>query len=382
MNLLKHTFVLILLLLAGLQVGAAHGEGSKTAGDFKYCLLNNSFNQPSWELDLIAYFRPIQELQKYSDTTSQYISPCDQIPEEEAFTSPPGSLAPKVLCMLAEDLAKFPELRKLFDSAENVGGKFVKAWEKLITVQGIRTSVKSIETVSTWIEDGIELTFKKGGDNIATIVSKNGDEAGEFVKDGANEYLIISDDYFVTSGTPKSFGSVTVNVNTGEILSNVGYVKNADGLIGFIEDVSAYGNATIQNAIKKRGDLRKDISGILADEDAHHLFPIQTLKENQWIKKGVEGGFEFNRELFNGIKLKKYSKATNTGRHGPHPNYTEQINNHMNWWAEQIGVNGTKNKFLSNEDTATYMNGLANSLRNRITSSSSKINELNLNLPQ
>jgi hypothetical protein len=132
MNPLKHIFVLILLLLAGLQVEAAHGEGSKTAGDFKYCLLNNSFNQPSWELDLIAYFRPIQELQKYSDTTSQYISPCDQIPEEEAFTSPPGSLAPKVLCMLAEDLAKFPELRKLFDSAENVGGKLLKAFIAII----------------------------------------------------------------------------------------------------------------------------------------------------------------------------------------------------------------------------------------------------------
>jgi len=54
----------------------------------------------------------------------------------------------------------------------------------------------------------------------------------------------------------------------------------------------------------------------------------------------------------------------------------------MDWWAEQIGANGSKNKFLSAENTASYMNGIAISLRNKIISSSDKINALNLNLPQ
>jgi hypothetical protein len=31
-----------------------------------------------------------------------------------------------------------------------------------------------------------------------------------------------------------------------------------------------------------------------------------------------EGGFEFNAGSVNGLEL-KYVKATNTGRHGPHP---------------------------------------------------------------
>ena len=179
MNPLKHIFILILLLLAGLQVEAAHGEGSKTAGDFKYWLLNDSFSQPAWEFDLIANFRPNQELQKYSDTTSQYISPCDQILEEEAFTSPPGSLAPKVLCMLAEDLAKFPDLRKLFDSAENVGGKFVRPWEKLIKFGNTRKKIQWIKGFSKFADEGYQIT-----ENATSVIVKSiDDDVVEVVND-------------------------------------------------------------------------------------------------------------------------------------------------------------------------------------------------------
>ncbi|MFV8357933.1 hypothetical protein ACNQGB_17330 [Flavobacterium sp. XS1P32] len=158
------------------------------------------------------------------------------------------------------------------------------------------------------------------------------------------------------------------------------FFKNADGSIGFVEDVSSYGSTIVQNAIKKRGELRGTLSGITSADDAHHLFPVQTLKENQWVKKGVEGGFEFNTGSVNGLGVKKYVKATNTGRHGPHPQLTKQIMDHMDYWANQT-VNGVKNSSLTTAQTADYMRGLANSLKNKINNSTVKLNDLNLNLP-
>jgi hypothetical protein len=192
------------------------------------------------------------------------------------------------------------------------------------------------------------------------------------VKDGANEYLVISDDFFVSTGTPKSFGSVTVNTNTGEILGNVGYVKNADGTIGFIEDVGAYGNATIQNAIKQRGALRDALTGIKATEDAHHVIPVQLLKENDVVKKAVEGGFSFNTS-HNGLAIEKYVKATGVGRHGPHPQYTSQIRTYLEQWA-QLNPNYTA-QMAKNE-----LDDIVDIIKTKINSTSGKINDLNLGL--
>jgi hypothetical protein len=56
------------------------------------------------------------------------------------------------------------------------GQCIIKAREKILSVSGIRTSVKSLVTVRKWIDDGIELTIKKSGYNIATIISKIADD--------------------------------------------------------------------------------------------------------------------------------------------------------------------------------------------------------------
>lgn len=176
MNPLKHIFILILLLLTGLQVEGAYDAGGKTSGDSQYCLLNDGFIHPDLELDLIAYFRSNLELLELRDTTSQYISPCDQILEEEVFASPPGSLPQKVLCMLAEDLSKFPELRKLFDSPENVGGRFIKAWEKLLSKQAWRTSVDYLTKVTRYTDNGLQLV-DEGGEII--VKQANGVKLGK-----------------------------------------------------------------------------------------------------------------------------------------------------------------------------------------------------------
>ncbi len=187
----------------------------------------------------------------------------------------------------------------------------------------------------------------------------------------------------VSMGTPKPFGEIAIKSNTGENFINPKYVLNSDGTIGFIEDVSSYGNQLVQNTIKQRGALRASIPGIKKSEDAHHLFPIQSLKENQWVKKGVEGGFEFNIGDINGLSVEKYMKATGLGKHGPHPRLTKQIIDHMNWWADQSSViNGQSvlNKNLTPIQTAEYMRVIAEDIRETIINTSTKLNDLELGL--
>ena len=246
MNPQKHIFVLILLLLAGLQVEAAHGEGSKTAADFKYCLLNDSFNQPSWELDLIAYFRPNQGLQKYRDTTSQYISPCDQILEEEAFTSPPGSLAPKVLCMLAEDLAKFPELRKLFDSAENVGGKFVRAWEKLSGLTGTREWTRRSVPLLKKMSDKSDDFMEKVRRYYSTHQKPTGTDAPPFTHQGTP-----FDDF----GHPNFVPEVPSMSGQGKIKYKPVDIPNQPSLNGTTHDMTQ-ANAWADQTYNVNGEIR------------------------------------------------------------------------------------------------------------------------------
>ena len=287
------------------------------------------------------------------------------------------NIAPSSAKKLAADLEDKAFRAYLFES-----GKSVRAWEKMFIANvqnALRKSVNSLDLVGKWLDDGIEVSFEAVQDG-AKVLNKNGQEVGQLIKVGSDEFFEISDDFIVASGSPQSFGSMTIKSNTGETFINARYVKNSDGSIGFIEDVSSYGNQTIQNTIKQRGQLRGTISGIKNSEDAHHLFPVQSLKENQWVKKGVDGGFEFNTGSVNGIAVEKYVKATNTGYHGPHPQLTKQINDHMNWWAEQT-VNGIKNKDLTPTQTADYMRGLANSLRNKVNNTTVRLNLLNLNLP-
>lgn len=226
----------------------------------------------------------------------------------------------------------------------------------------------------------LELVFEKS-DDFVRVLSKNGDEVARVVKNGTDEILEVSDELFTATGTnPIKIEGISVETSSGDNVINGGFVKNSNGSISFVEDVSSYGSTIIQNTLKARADLRGTISGITKSQEAHHLFPVDLLKKNQWVKKGVEGGFEFNLGSINGMPVEKYVKSTGIGRHGPHPQLTSQIDKHMEWWAEQT-VNGVKNKNLTPAQTADYMRGLANSLKNKINSSTVKLNDLNLNLP-
>ena len=78
-------------------------------------------------------------------------------------------------------------------------------------------------------------------------------------------------------------------------------------------------------------------------------------------------------------------KIRRSGRHGPHPNYTDQIRNHLEWWKNQKSIiNGEEviNSSLSSQQTALYMQGLVNNIKSTINSTSDRINMLNLGLAQ
>ena len=141
MNPLKNIFVQILLLLAGINNSYASRLEYKANQSFIDSILWVEFSHQSSEKIEPGSLLAVKFPRNVIDSIDQFTSPCDQILEAEVLASPPGSLPEKVLCKLATDLANFPELRKLFDSAENVGGRFVKAWEKWIELRKVITRI-------------------------------------------------------------------------------------------------------------------------------------------------------------------------------------------------------------------------------------------------
>ncbi len=206
----------------------------------------------------------------------------------------------------------------------------VRAWEKMLTVSAtVRKAPNSLKTTSRLIESGLEFTVESIDDVGAALKGSDGKEIGQIIKDGADEYFEFSDDLFTSTSagpaTPLSGISYRANTGKGEKFINPGVIVKSDGTAGFVEDVTSYGHDLVQSAIKNRGDLRGDMTGILSTQEAHHLIPIQLLKQNPVVKSAVEGGFNFNTALENGLPLEKFVKITGQGRHGPHPRYTRQI---------------------------------------------------------
>lgn len=247
---------------------------------------------------------------------------------------------------------------------------------------------RAIEANTRWTQDfptfapkvdewkSLDIVYDEVGDHVR-ILSKNGTEIGNIVKEGTTEVLEVADDFFISDGTATSVVVTNVNVktNTGEILSNVSIVKKADGTLGFVEDLSGFSDGAVKNAIKNRGSLRDALTGIKSTEEAHHIIPVQVLKDNEVVQKAVSDGLDFNSSS-NGIPLEKYKVGPpESGRHGPHPNYNKQINDHLNWWKEQ-----PQNLNYTPTDAKEYIQDLIENIRNQIENSSEKINLLDLGL--
>ncbi|MBK7129124.1 MAG: AHH domain-containing protein [Crocinitomicaceae bacterium] len=248
------------------------------------------------------------------------------------------------------------------------GGVFVREVEYVDQIAKNFPLIKSIS--NDW--NHLNLTYEYVDDYVR-VLSPSGVEIGKFVKEGGDEIFEIGDDFFTATGsggtTPIS--GITVKTSSGEIITGAGFVQNGN-TINFVENATSYGNELVQNAIKNRGILRQNIPGILPGQEAHHIIPVQLLKENDVVKKAVEGGFNFN-SIDNGMALDKYSSKTGLGRHGPHPNYTNQIRQALDDWSEV-----TPN--FTTQQAKEFLDIITSEIRNTINSTSGRINMLDLGL--
>lgn len=81
----------------------------------------------------------------------------------------------------------------------------------------------------------------------------------------------------------------------------------------------------IADNIGKVGNLRKAIGLTDKAMEAHHIIPVQLLKENKVVQDAVSEGFDFNGAV-NGIAVK--------ARHGPHSKYTDQLRKKIDQWVK------------------------------------------------
>ncbi len=299
------------------------------------------------------------------------------------------SFGPEIGYKLFDDiLSTANQANKIGGDLVNLSAGRVNAWKKVNGTQ-YATKVSFLEQIVKWSDEGFEVNFSEI-DGVLKIKNSDDFEIAEIVTESGIDYIHLGDDLF--AGTSEI---ITKNIEFGfpvrngsdltEDLINARLVI-ADGKIKFIEDVVSYGDEVVQLAIKNRGDLRKQFPNILNIEEAHHFFPVKSLKENQWVKKGVSGGYAFNTPT-NGMPLQKFRKGPPpSGRHSNHPKYTKQITDHMDWWADQTStINGisVKNKDLSPAQTAEYMQSVSDDVKDIINdplNATIKINDLDLGL--
>jgi len=222
----------------------------------------------------------------------------------------------------------------------------------------------------------LNLVIKQVDDYIS-VEDALGREVFVIFKENGREIFQVSDDFFefVEGVDPIVIKGFELRTNSGEVINGAKVFLTSNGGVGFVEDLSAYSGKVLET-IRLRGKLRSTIPNILGSEEAHHIIPIALLKRNRWVQKAVEGGFEFNEAIFNGIPLEKFKKATNTGRHGPHPSYTNRIEFYINAFEGILDENGKTFADLTPEELANKFRNISNSIRNKIQSTTGNINSI------
>ncbi len=95
-----------------------------------------------------------------------------------------------------------------------------------------------------------------------------------------------------------------------------------------VELTRLYGSE-IAEAIMKRANLATNMN-ILDSSQAHHLIPIEILKEQGIMKELLKMGWNFNDKI-NG-------EALAVGFHGTHPNYTGYVRREIAAWISANGA--------------------------------------------
>ncbi|GAA0876010.1 hypothetical protein GCM10009118_24200 [Wandonia haliotis] len=157
-------------------------------------------------------------------------------------------------------------------------------------------------------------------------------------------------------------GKVTdATVTGGRVFKNVARVQR------YLTDVAQYGENSA-NALWDSWKLRKSMKGALeVGEHAHHLIPVNLVKNNQVVKDALGAGYDINGKG-NGIGL---IPVKNGGTHAKHKKYTEQIDMKINSWAKQ-------NEGYTPEQAKEFLETLQESLH-KIVETASKKNGVKVN---
>ena len=260
----------------------------------------------------------------------------------------------------------------------------IKAWKTLDDAGAVvlKSNTTWLGRVSSWADEGIEVAFAKNGDFIEVFRTSDGLQIGRIVDGNGDEVFEAVADGFVPIASPSSGTIVSSKVLDvpvkrpcgHEITSGASIVKTSDGTVGIVEDVSSYSSAIIRDALsapnKKLRDALKQAGLVSSTEQAHHLIPIELLKNNTVVQDAVEAGFDFNG-LVNGKGL---SSIGNPPIHrGSHPDYTSLVETKIQNWFNTANNAGN----YSADAAKTFMDGLTNNIKQVIDANpSTPVNQL------
>jgi hypothetical protein len=123
------------------------------------------------------------------------------------------------------------------------------------------------------------------------------------------------------------------------------------------------------DAIANKSHLRKALNIVQTNIQAHHIIPVQLIKESKIVQGAIDAGFDFNG-VANGIGVKSLSKG---GTHANHPAYTKKVLRQIDEWA-------AANPNYTNEQAASFLQELSGDLKKLIQKESvdggTKVNNL------
>jgi hypothetical protein len=241
----------------------------------------------------------------------------------------------------------------------------VKVGSKAINLAKIKTATRNL--LVAVIGRTSRLSLKAGDEFI--LVAKQGDELAII---GDDALTINPAGWVDDAGEAVQLDQAIKLVSAeGDVISKVKLVTLPDGSVGFVEIVDQF-SSVVNAAAKNRDKLRIALNLTNVRKAAHHLIPVQLLKESTVVQKAVEAGFDFNG-LINGEALEIFVAATGKGRHGPHPNYTQQIRSYLDEWARQ-------NPKFTGQMAKEELEDIVDLIRTKIRTTTAKINDLNLGL--
>ena len=166
-----------------------------------------------------------------------------------------------------------------------------------------------------------------------------------------------------------------------EFIPQVGdaYAVGSTGYKGYkfwkrIDRISDRIDAVADNVKRASTKLAKSLGGLEKGFQAHHLIPVQALKQSAVVQDAIAAGFKFNGKK-NGIGVKAFRKKSGKGQHANHPAYNTQVLDKLKKFAQD-------NPDYTPKEAKAFVEGMAKELKAKVKKESvkggKKVNDLDL----